>query len=484
MSTLKERKEDFVTGLNGGSILEINLITSVALTAYVCWNLLSIRGNINVFIDFALNWITLLLSITVYSNAISLLQILIVVPCVVLFYISSSKSKSQKTETNSREKQPKPFQLEKKPFITVYRGSMLVLTALAILAVDFQVFPRRFAKVETWGTSLMDLGVGSFVFSNGVVSSRVIIKEKMNPSSRPCMIKRALNALRSGGTLLIIGLLRLYFVKNLEYQEHVTEYGVHWNFFMTLSLLPPVLVLLDPITEWIPRPAIAALISVMYELVLIKGDGFLEFLILAPRRNFIEANREGIVSFLGYCSIFLWGQTTGFYVLGNKPTINNLYRPSVESLQRPSDKRSVTMWNNLSTVSPLWGLFIWTFIHTATAQGILSHDPYYASRRFANLPYVSWVVAYNTGLLFFYCLIDKLFSGTNKGCAVPPSLDALNSNGLVMFLLANLLTGATNMSMSTIDASVGTAMIVLTMYALVIAAISLFLYRNKIFVKL
>lgn len=85
MSTLKERKEDFVTGLNGGSILEINLITSVALTAYVCWNLLSIRGNINVFIDFALNWITLLLSITVYSNAISLLQILIVVPCVVSF---------------------------------------------------------------------------------------------------------------------------------------------------------------------------------------------------------------------------------------------------------------------------------------------------------------------------------------------------------------------------------------------------------------
>lgn len=29
MSTLKQRKEDFVTGLNGGSITEINAVTSI-----------------------------------------------------------------------------------------------------------------------------------------------------------------------------------------------------------------------------------------------------------------------------------------------------------------------------------------------------------------------------------------------------------------------------------------------------------------------
>ena len=43
-------------------------------------------------------------------------------------------------------------------YITNYRSSMLVVTAICILAVDFPVFPRRFGKTENFGFGLMDIG--------------------------------------------------------------------------------------------------------------------------------------------------------------------------------------------------------------------------------------------------------------------------------------------------------------------------------------
>ena len=56
------------------------------------------------------------------------------------------------------------------PFVTEMRVTIMILTIVAILAVDFPAFPR-FAKAETFGVGLMDIGVGLFVVSYGLVSA-------------------------------------------------------------------------------------------------------------------------------------------------------------------------------------------------------------------------------------------------------------------------------------------------------------------------
>lgn len=53
------------------------------------------------------------------------------------------------------------------PFLSVYRGHMMLMTVICILAVDFPVFPREFAKCETWGTSLVSVCVSVGVRKNG-----------------------------------------------------------------------------------------------------------------------------------------------------------------------------------------------------------------------------------------------------------------------------------------------------------------------------
>ena len=52
-----------------------------------------------------------------------------------------------------------------------FRSYVNIATAIAILAIDFHIYPRRFGKVETYGTGVMDAGVGAFVVANGIVSS-------------------------------------------------------------------------------------------------------------------------------------------------------------------------------------------------------------------------------------------------------------------------------------------------------------------------
>lgn len=108
------------------------------------------------------------------------------------------------------------------PALTTYRAHMMLMTILAILAVDFPVFPRYLAKCETFGVSLMDLGVGSFVFSQGVVSAIPLIRDE-NYLTAP-LLPKVVRVTRKCIPVIVLGLVRVLLVKGTEYPVRMPSF--------------------------------------------------------------------------------------------------------------------------------------------------------------------------------------------------------------------------------------------------------------------
>lgn len=415
---------------------------------------------------------------TVYSKQPLLLNAFILTPAVLALISRPSSSKKTQarppSQGSSAKSEPKldPFPI--KPFVTMYRGGMIVITCAAILAVDFKIFPRRFAKVENWGTSLMDLGVGSFVFSAGTVSARSILKAQIS-GNYPSLITRLKVSVRHSLPLLALGLIRLYSVKGMDYAEHVTEYGVHWNFFFTLGFLPPFVALCHSAFAMVRSYEILALaVGITYEAML-DFTSLKAYIFTAPRNNLLSQNREGIFSLFGYLAIFLAGHAAGMYMLPREPTSIS----SEPMLSRAGLSRiRKTAVGRLATWSVIWSALT---LFALTYRGLNLQ----VSRRLANLPYVFWVAAFNCSHLTICSLIEQLcfpdlYKAENaetekKRCKAATSrlLYAFNRNGLPLFLLANLLTGAVNMTLPTIEMTRLASIGILVVYVGTLSAVAL-----------
>jgi phosphatidylinositol glycan class W len=79
---------------------------------------------------------------------------------------------------------------------------------------------------------------------------------------------------------------------------------------------------------------------------------------------------------------------------------------------------------------------------------------------------VLWTAAFNSSFLLGYLLIEShfLLSPTSTS-PCPALLEAINANGLAVFLIANLLTGLVNLSIQTMYASKGISVLVLLLYS-------------------
>lgn len=499
----KHLKEAFISNHNGTSITEISSGLSVTTLCILLRGLLFISlyrkpGTISYtwkgyfFIDYILLVLPLVLSCTIFSDVLHILLLCIAALCLVLFYIISRKrNKSFRTSLYNIFQSFLNAQLENRtvPAVTTLRVFLNVLTAVAILAVDFPFFPRRYAKTETYGTGVMDLGVGCFVFGNALVSPEARTQESAACSHFVKVKKQILSV----WPLIVLGVARLISVKAVDYQEHVTEYGVHWNFFFTLAVVrilsSLLLTLVPPQKSWL----VAATIIISYQLLLEVTD-LKSFLLYGSdgqgtRVGFLNANREGVFSMIGYVGIYMIGVQVGLYVLRKRILV-------MEWIQATC---------SLAVLSSV--LFICTISFQIYVEPV--------SRRMANLPFCIWIVGQCVAWLCSFLICDlilalaeymtpgsnvastwnthkssrstvKKFTPTNdlKKEVHQCLIKAISKNQLLYFLIANILTGIVNMTVDTIHSSDLFSLFVLIVYMFTNCLIVYLLYINNITAKI
>ncbi|KAF8893060.1 GWT1-domain-containing protein [Infundibulicybe gibba] len=513
----KTEKEAFVSGMTGSTVMHINVISAVALASIALYSALRSRLPATRNISFPISWlilvVPLLLSMTVFANSSGVLSLLLLFPTALLLLIPPRKSgtplpSNQPSPNGTQRHTPttpsfpsKQVQILPLPALTTYRAHMMLMTVLAILAVDFPVFPRALAKCESFGVSLMDLGVGSFVFSQGVVSSIPLLKDRsyLNSPLQPklfSIIRRAL-------PVIFLGLVRVLLVKGTEYPEHVSEYGVHWNFFITLALLP-------------------ILERYATQQFILSFMGMQNFVLNAPRKDIFSANKEGIISLTGYLAIHLLGLSTGTILLPPSPSFfrrrQQQAQPVASGYRRASDaglhEQQEILGLHRQTDKTATELFSYTFVWWSLfGLATLFRVGGGVSRQMVNIPYILWVAGFNTSFILGYLIIDLFFfptplsksvySSTSK-LKIPsdspklavefsalqqgpggsaPLLDALNKNGLAVFLMANVATGLINLSISTMYTSDTWAMLILAAYTFGISAVA-WIFRDRRLLRL
>lgn len=146
----------------------------------------------------------------------------------------------------------------------------------------------------------------------------------------------------SNGVVLLIGFGRLLLLKWFNYHEHVSEYGSHWNFFTTLFC---VWVAADCAHRCVSRRWLlwmACCMLLFYQWMLSRTK-LTHFILSAPRNTLFSANREGIVSLLGYIPMYLIAEGIAHVVLFDKGrlTVSDHKKQSSGNLNSHSDCKMI-----------------------------------------------------------------------------------------------------------------------------------------------
>lgn len=113
--------------------------------------------------------------------------------------------------------------------IELLKGLVLSCTVIMIFAIDHSCVDWRWGKTRSFGTSLMDTGV----FLVMIVTGATWDWAKMLQTP---IVKRLGQAFIKSIVIMIIGFGKCFTMWFFDYHGFVDEYGIHWNFFMTIAI--------------------------------------------------------------------------------------------------------------------------------------------------------------------------------------------------------------------------------------------------------
>ncbi|EJW81521.1 hypothetical protein WUBG_07570 [Wuchereria bancrofti] len=284
-------------------------------------------------------------------------------------------------------------------FVTYMRLYGFLATAGAILSVDFDVFPRRFAKTSIFGRSVMDLGTATFVYCFAVVDvfrhypGRVLLFE--------AVIKCCVNNARHSTNIFAS-----------FHQLSISDQRIWY------------------ILEFLYYPRIVAVLSGLFgsTLPFIVGDNHCFYVPIFSNETKFTAN-------------FLFTATS-----------HQEYCDPNMNCSVTERRKRIKVWFYRSFQL----LLLTVVIFLAQEFAIKLVGP--PSRRIANVPYILEMMKLNkkantaeNGRMEMHSETKIVLGDDENPLEVlkPFLVDSINEQGLLFFLLANILTGLVNKSINT-----------------------------------
>ena len=169
--------------------------------------------------------------------------------------------------------------------------------------------------------------------------------------------------------------------------------------------------------------------------------------------SLLSANKEGIGSLPGYAALHLLCACLGDVLAagqGEEDADKRGERAKIPGAEAHSTSRPSQILSSLSAQHRT--TFLW--IGSALLQACflaLQRWVQPVSRRACNAAYVAWILALNLQVVLGFAAVLCGRRGGRAAGPIPAALAACNDQMLAVFLAANLLTGAVNASVNTLE---------------------------------